>query len=280
MVEAFVQGLIVAFREGLEALLIIAILLKFLDKSDNKKFKRNVWHGMSAGILLSIILGIILMMVSSAIGGTDNITKLWESGASLIAVLLITTFIIWMIKHGKKIKEHVENKAALNLSKAGIFLLAMVMVLREGAEIAIFSFAGKYALLPIIVGISLSIIAVLLIFCSIVNIKLSTIFNITLIYLILQAGFLAGYGIHEGISASKGLGIIGAESGVFNKAFDVSGTVLDHKEGMLGIPLYVAIGWYSKPEWIQFFVQYGLTAMLFVYWYSDRKSASIYGASK
>ena len=84
--EAFVQALIVAFREGLEALLIVAILLKFLDKSDNKKFKHNVWQGMSAGILLSIILGIILMKVSSAIGGTDNITKLWESGASLIAV--------------------------------------------------------------------------------------------------------------------------------------------------------------------------------------------------
>src|SRR3989344_9292022 len=201
--EPFIQALIVAFREGLEAFLIIAILLKFLDKSDNKKFKRSVWHGTLTGILVSI---------SSAIGGTDNTAKLWESGASLLAVLLITTFIIWMIKHGKKIKEHVENKAALNLSKTGIFMLAMVMVLREGAEIAIFSFAGKYALLPIIAGITLSIIAVLLIFYSIVKIKLSTIFNITLAYLILQAGFLAGYSLHEGLSASKGLGIIDADS--------------------------------------------------------------------
>ena len=49
----------------------------------------------------------------------------------------------------------------------------MIMVLREGAEIAIFSFAGKYALLPIIAGIALSIVAVLLIFYSIVNIKLN-----------------------------------------------------------------------------------------------------------
>ena len=273
--ESFIQALIIAFREGLEAFIIIAILLQFLDKSGNKQFKINVWKGMSVGIIVSVLLGMLLIRISSAIGGTDNVAKLWESGASLVAVLLITTFIIWMIKYGKRIKEHVENKAALSLSKAGIFLLAMVMVLREGAEIAIFSFAGKYPLLPIILGITLSVIVVLFVFYSIVNIKLSTIFNVTLAYLILQAGFLAGYSVHEGLSASKGLGLIDGTSSVFAKAFDLSGTVLDHKQGGLGIPLYVVFGWYSKPEWVQFFVQYGFTAILFIRWYFDRKYGSI-----
>ena len=272
---SFIQALIVAFREGLEAFLIIAILIKFLDKSDNKKLKRNVWQGMFIGIIVSIILGIVLMTISSAIGGIDNTAKLWESSASLIAVSLISTFIIWMIKHGKRIKEHVENKAVLNLSKTGIFLLAMVMVLREGAEIAIFSFAGKYALLPIILGISLSIIAVLLIVYSIVIIKLSTILNVTLAYLILQAGFLAGYAVHEGLSAAKGLGAIAPDNPIFTKAFDLSKTPFEHKEGIIGIPLYVAVGWYSRPEWIQFIIQYGSTTALFVYWYFDRKSAGV-----
>src|SRR3989344_1706395 len=219
MAEPFVQALIVAFREGLEAFLIIAILLKFLDKSEEKKYKRNVWQGTFAGIIISVILGIVLFKISSAIGGTDNTAKLVESSASLAAVILISTFIIWMIRHGSKIKKHVEKKAALNLSKAGIFLLAMVMVLREGAEIAIFSFAGKYTLLPVILGILLSVIAVLLIFYSIVNLKLSTIFNVTLAYLVLQAGFLAGYAVHEGLSAAKGLGAIAADNAVFTKAF-------------------------------------------------------------
>ncbi|MEK6943270.1 MAG: FTR1 family protein [Nanoarchaeota archaeon] len=273
--ETFVQALIVAFREGLEAFLIIAILLKFLEKSNNKKFKKNVWQGTFAGVIVSIILGIILFKISSAIGGTDNTAKLLESSASLAAVILISTFIIWMIKHGSKIKDHVEKKASLNLSKAGIFLLAMIMVLREGAEIAIFSFAGKYALLPIIAGIALSIVAVLLIFYSIVNIKLSTIFNVTLAYLILQAGFLAGYSVHEGLSAAKGLGAIAPDNAVFTKAFDLSKTPFEHKEGAFGIPLYIAIGWYSRPEWIQFIIQYGLTAALFAYWYFDRKGARI-----
>lgn len=272
--EIFIQALIVAFREGLEAFLIIAILIKFLDKTNNKKLKLSVWQGMSAGIVVSLLLGLILMYVSSLIGGTDNVAKLWESVASFIAVVLITTFIIWMIKHGSKIKDHIENKASLNFSKTGIFLLAMFMVAREGAEIAIFSFAGKYEPLPIIIGIFASIIFVVLLFYSIVNIKLNTIFNITLAYLILQAGFLIGYSIHEGLSASKSLEMISENNPVFSKAFDLSGTPLNHKEGLIGLPLYVAVGWYSKPEWIQFIIQYTYTFILFGFWYLRTKKKS------
>ncbi|MBL7055804.1 FTR1 family protein [Candidatus Woesearchaeota archaeon] len=267
----FVQAFIVSFREGLEAFLIVAILLQFLNKSGNKKLKVHVWQGAGVGVFASLIFGGILMALSSAIGGTDNTAKLWESGASLIAVLLIVTFIIWMVKHGSRIKRHVETQAELNMTKTGIFLIAMIMVLREGAEIAIFAFAGKYTLLPIITGIALSVGAVYLIFKSIVKVKLSTIFNVTLAYLILQAGFLAGYSLHEGLSASKGLGILESEHPVYTKAFDLSKTVLNHKEGTLGIPLYVAVGWYSKPEWVQFVLQYSLTIFLFAYWYKDRE---------
>lgn len=269
--DTFVQAFIVSFREGLEAFLIIAILLSFLNKSNNKHLKVNVWQGMWFGVIVSLIIGGILFYISSLIGDAGSTAKLWESGASLVAVALITTFIVWMIKHGSMIKKHVEEQAALNMSKWGIFLIAAIMVLREGAEIAIFAFAGKYGILPIIAGVSVSIVFVLMIFYSIVNVKLSTIFNITLAYLILQAGFLAGYGLHEGLSAAKDLGHIDADNAIYTKAFDLSATPLNHKEGTIGIPLYVGIGWYSKPEWVQFILQYGLTSVLFLYWYLYRK---------
>lgn len=273
--EAFVQALIMAFREGLEAFLVVVILLKFLDKTNNKGLKKNVWHGMFAGIIISLIFGMILMMISSFIGGTDATAKLWESIASFFAVVLITTFIIWMINHMDKITHHIENKAILNLSAKGIFLIAFFMVIREGVEIAIFSFAGKYSIMPVILGIILSVGLVVLIHYSIVKIKLKTIFAVTLIYLILQVGFLAGYSIHEGLSASKELGMIDESNPIFTKAFDLSKTPLYHEEGIIGVPLYVAFGWYSKPEWIQFIVQYVYTILLFGYWYR-RKENLIY----
>lgn len=268
--EPFIQALIMSFREGLEALLIVVILLKFLDKSNNKNLKKNVWYGVFAGIIISLVFGLILMGISSLIGGTGATAKLWESVASFTAVILITAFIIWMINHGSMIKHHIENKAALNLSKKGVFLIALVMIAREGVEIAIFQFAGKYSAIPITLGILLSIGLVILIHHSLVKIKLKTIFTITLIYLILQSGFLIGYALHEGLSASKELGIIDKDNPIFTKAFDLSNTELYHKEGIIGVPLYITVGWYSKPELIQFIVQYTYTLLLFYYWY--RKS--------
>jgi high-affinity iron transporter len=268
--EPFIQGLIMAFREGLEAFLVIIILLKFLDKTKNKDLKKNVWSGLSIGVLVSLFFGLILMQLSSMIGGLGATAKLWESIASFITVIFITTFIIWMIKHGSKIKGYIENQAALRLSKKGIFFLSLFMVAREGVEIALFQFAGKYPPTPIILGVALSILLVTLIYYSLVKIKLQTIFNITLIYLILQAGFLMGYSVHEGFSASKELGIIDSANPIFNKAYDLSKTPFYHKEGSIGLPLYIATGWYSKPEWIQFVIQYGLTGLLLLYWYKKR----------
>lgn len=270
--ETFVQALIVSFREGLEAFLIIAILLKFLDKTNNKHIKKSVWNGTFAGVVGSLIFGAILIAISSLIGSADTTAKLWESIASFVAVILITTFIIWMIKHGDQIKKHIENKAALDLTKKGVFLLAMFMVLREGAEIAVFAFAGKYSIFPIAAGVILSIGVVMLVHYSIVKIKLNTLFSVTLAYLILQAGFLLGYSIHEGLSALKSMQAISENNPLFIKAFDLSKTVLNNKEGIVGVPMYVALGWYSKPEWIQFIAQYSYTALFFVYWLRVRKA--------
>ena len=57
-----------------------------------------------------------------------------------------------------------------------------------------------------------------------------------------------------------------AGSPLLVKAFDLSGTLLDHKTGALGLPLYVLLGWYSKPEILQFAAQYLYTGLMLWYW--------------
>ncbi len=264
--DAFLQAIIMSFREGLEAFLIIIILLKFLDKTSNPQLKKYVWNGTFAGILFSLVLGLILMWFSSYIGGLKTTAKLWESIGGLIAVTLITTFIVWMIKNGANIKKHVEGEATESLSKKGIFLLALFMVAREGTEIAIFSFAGKYSILPVFIGLVISIGLVLLINYSLIRVNLKTIFAITLAYLILQAGYLVGYSIHEALSAAKNLDWLDEGNLIFTRVFNLSATVFNHKNGLIGLPLNVLLGWYSKPEWIQFIIQYAYTFTLFAYW--------------
>ena len=269
--NAFMPGLIMGFREGLEAFLIVTIILQYLTQIKKNEYKKFVYNGTITGILASFVIGGLLFAVSSAIQKTEEIAKIWESGASIVALIFVTTFIYWMIKHGSNMVNEVQNQVKQSLSKAGLFSVAFIMVVREGAEIAIFTFAGQYTLASIGLGISLALILSLLIYKSMVKINLRVLFNITLVYLILQAGFLLGYAVHEGLSALKALAVISKDNVIFIKAFDLSGTVFNHKEGVLGIPLYVAFGWYSKPEWIQLILHYGYIVGMTLVWKNLRK---------
>jgi len=268
---AFLPGTIMGFREGLEAFLIVTMILRYLSKIKQSVYKKHVWQGVIAGISLSLILGLGLNMLSDTIVKVNQFAKIWESVASLAALLLVTTFIFWMINHGRNMAVYVEDQVAYNLSKWGIFLISLMMVSREGAEIAIFTFAGQYTYGSVSLGILGSLVLTILISYSLVKINLKTIFNITLIYLILQAGFLLGYGIHEGLSAMKDIGYISKDNFILIKAFNLSKTIFYHKEGIFGVPLYVLFGWHSAPEWIQFLTQYIYTISVYIYWYLKNK---------
>lgn len=263
--DNFIAGTILGFREGLEAFLIISIMFRYLNKIGADILKKYIWFGTGIGILASVGLGGLLATVGKLIGKTDQVAKLWESAASLFAMLLVTTFIIWMIRQGSNMIATVENNVRNNISKVGIILVTSTMVAREGAEIAIFTFTGNYELPAISTGILLSLILAVLIYFSLVKVNLKVIFKITLVYLILQAGYLFGYSIHEGLSALKDLAVLSSNSILYTKAFDLSATILNHKEGVLGLPLNVLLGWYSKPEWIQFISQYAYTIGIFAY---------------
>ncbi len=269
--ELFLPGMIMGFREGLEAFVIVVIILQYLNHTQKQAYKKHVFNGVTAGVIASLLIGLALYLLSRELNQTDEFTKIWESISSMLALILITFFIVWMIQHGRNMVSEVQDQVQQNLSKSGLFSLAFMMVVREGTEIAIFTFAGQYTLFSIGVGITLSLILAILIYKALIKVNLKFLFNITLAYLILQAGFLLGYAVHEGLSALKSLELIPTNNVLLTKAFDLSGTVFDHKEGVLGIGMYVGLGWYSKPEWIQFILQYVYTFGLFAYWSHDLK---------
>ena len=263
------------FREGLEAFLLIFIIFKYIATTNQSDLKNKVIQGSIAGVILSLILGILLNAISNSIGGVETLTKLWESVASLIALALVTTFIFWMIKHAPDMVAHVKGQITKNFSPYAIFLISLVIVAREGTEIAIFSFAGKYPYNFVVIGVLASFILTILIYYSLVEVNIGLLFKITLAYLILQAGYLLGYTLHEGFSALKGYEVISGKSIIFMKAFDVSKTIFSHKDGLVGIPLHVLFGWYSKPEWIQFIIQYLYTTLVLLFWYLDIRKRTL-----
>lgn len=267
----FLPGTIMGFREGLEAFLIISIILRYITKIDKAIYRKYILYGVIFGTIASVVFGGILSVVSASLNNTGEVAKLWESVASIIALALVTSFIVWMIKRGSNMTGEIEGKVEANLSKAGIISVVTMLIAREGAEIAIFSFTGEYTLGSIAIGVATALAIAVLIYFSLIRVNLKILFKITLIYLILQAGFLLGYGIHEGLSVLKDIGKIPENSILLSKAFNLSDTVFNHKEGAVGVPLYVLLGWYSKPEWIQFIVQYIYTISIFGFWIRTKK---------
>jgi len=262
----FLPGIIMGFREGLEAFLIIAVILEFLNKSERYSDKKYVFQGLGYGLAASLGFGLLMFGVSSLIGnGNTNVAKLWEFGASFFALVLITTFIVFMLKNKSNIVSDIKDKISVSLSKKAIILLTLVMVAREGAEIVLFVFASVEQLSYLtgaVSGVLLSSVLVFLIYKSLVKVNLKLIFNITLVYLILQAGFMLGYSFHELFSYFKAESIIDSSHWIYTKAYDLSSTFLDHKEKPIGILLYATVGWYSKPEIFQFVIQYAYSLTL------------------
>ncbi|MDT8337149.1 MAG: FTR1 family protein, partial [Candidatus Izemoplasmatales bacterium] len=135
----FFPGLIIGFREGLEAFLIIAIIIRYLQKTNRLSSIKYVWRGAGLGIVLSLVIGGILYLIARGLSDVDPVVKLWESGASVFALILVTTFIIWMIKNGSNMTNDIEGKIKKTISNVGILILTFAFVAREGVEIAIFS---------------------------------------------------------------------------------------------------------------------------------------------
>ena len=265
-----IPGSILGLREGLEAFLIIGIMMKYLEKIGREDLKRPVKLGMGIGLGGSLIIGLILWGAIRVLeGSSDNVGKLWESIASIAGLVLLSTFIFWMMKHGKTVSHDVQKQVTAKVSKTGIVLLATVVVLREGVEISLFAFSSVNEQ-PYVIGIAVGVIVsaafAYLVFLSLIRVNLSVLFSITLAYLVLQAGYLLGYSVHEFLSAMKGLGKISTDSVVYLKVFNFADTILDHKTGALGIPLNVVVGWYSRPEWIQLVLHYGYVVSMLLLW--------------
>ncbi len=258
-------GFIVGLREGLEAFLIISLILEYLNKLGENKLKGSVKNGLYLGLIVSVLIGLLLWLLSNIISFTSgNLGKLWEVVASFVTVIFITYFIYWMINSGADLVTDLKKSVDSNLSKKGLFILSTVAVAREGAEISLFAFAAEDKvnyLTGNLSGVLVAGILAILIYKSLVRVNIGLIFKITLAYLILQAAYLFGYSLHEFLSYMKDVSILSGDNAIYTKLYNFSGTILDHKKGAIGIGLNVLLGWYSKPEIIQFIAQitYGFT---------------------
>lgn len=153
----------IAFREGLEAFLILGLILAFLDKSDLKEFKGWAWGGAVLGLVASIALAVIFTIFIDGFESEEmqyNISLV----VLIIAIILLTYMVFWM-QHNAHIS-NMRKKITLSTNqKWMIFFIVFTAILREGLETVLFLFAldvdeGKELLIGLIGGLVVSAVII------------------------------------------------------------------------------------------------------------------------
>jgi high-affinity iron transporter len=196
---------LITLREGLEAALIIGIILAYLSATNNRQGFKPVWLGTSLAVLVSLIAGATVYLLAGELTGQAE--EVFEGFAMFLAVGILTWMIFWMRKQAVDIKAHLQTKIQSVLtsgSSLGLIVIAFVVVVREGIETVLFLFAAtKVAESPLLftVGGLLGLVVAVGIGYSIYKgssrLNLRTFFNVTSIVLIVFAAGLLAHGIHE-----------------------------------------------------------------------------------
>ncbi|MFC4011643.1 iron uptake transporter permease EfeU [Nonomuraea purpurea] len=213
---------LIGLREGLEAALVVSVLVAFLVKSDRKDRLPQVWTGVGAAVALSVGFGALLTFTAARLGHTGQ--ELFDAITSLLAVVFVTAMIFWMRRAARALSGELRGKLsdALEVGSTAVIAMAFLAVAREGLETALLFFAsvqGATATAAPLIGITLGLLTSVLIgwgiYRSAVRVNLTTFFTWTGLLLILVAAGIFKYGVHD-------LQEAGVLPGLSTYAFDIS----------------------------------------------------------
>ena len=191
-------------REGLEASLIVGIVLGYLAKTENRRYFRLIWLGTAAAVALSVAAGAALFFTIGELEGRSE--QLFEGFALLSAVAVLTWMIFWMRRQAANIKRELEAQLATAIAAGSAVGLASVVffaVLREGWETALFLFAISESSTPLatgigaVVGLAISISLGIAIYMGSRRLNLRQFFTATGLLLIIFAAGLLAHAVHE-----------------------------------------------------------------------------------
>src|SRR5574337_240215 len=254
-----IAGILITFREGLEAFLIIGILLGYLRKAGHSACGRYVWAGTVAGVLASIGLAWGFQTLAMEFEGPR--AAWFEAVASAIAVPILSYMVLYMQRHARGLKTQTEAKAALAVTTGQVMTLAMlafITVLREGLETAVFLTAlmtrvSSEGLMPgAFLGLAGSAIIAYAIFASTVRLDLRRFFIVTSVLLIFIAAGLCAHifmALHE-----TGLHLLGMTAWSTKSILD--------SESLMGRLLHAFMGYHDEPTVMEVLVYFGYLGIM------------------
>ncbi len=199
-----VASLLLTFREGLEAALIVGIILGYLAKIGQQDRARTVWWAVGIASALSLAFAVGVNLAGAEFEGQTE--EIFEGFAMILAVAVLTWMIFWMRTQARRIKGTLEEEIRLavrtNQNRA-LFSVAFLAVFREGIELALFLTAVNVVsgelptLIGGLIGLAGAVVVGWLIFSSTMRLNVRRFFDVTSGLLIIFAAGLFAHGIHE-----------------------------------------------------------------------------------
>jgi len=239
------SSFIITLREGLEAGLIVAIILAYLKASGQRPHFRTVLISAVAAVAVSLSVGAAIFAIAGEFAGRS--AEAFEGAAMLLAVGVLSWMVVWMKRQAAGIKKTLETDVAQAIGVGSAFALALIpftAILREGLETAVFLFAATRTSTPLesTIGASAGILAALGLTWGIYSggyrINLRVFFNVTGVLLIVLAAGLLVNGLKE-------LHEAGVISNLGPHVWDTYNVVADNSQ--LGKFLGPILGYDSSP---------------------------------
>lgn len=242
---------LIGLREGLEASLIVGILIAYLVKSDRRSQIRYVWAGVTVALLVAVGFAVGLNIAKQTL--TFEAKETFGGTMSLIAVGFVTWMIFWMRRTARSIKGELEGRidSALEMGPITLAVVAFVAVGREGVETSMFTWVtgeatandGPSPYIGTAIGITLAIVIGTAIYLGAIRINLGRFFTWTGGFLVLIAAGVLAYAIHDFQEAS-------ILPGLNDTVFNISSTL--SLDSWLGTVLKGTFNYNPAPTWFEF----------------------------
>ncbi|MCT9143132.1 iron uptake transporter permease EfeU [Streptomyces violarus] len=217
---------LIGLREGLEASLVVCILIAYLVKTDRRDALKPIWTGIGVAVALALGFGCALEFGSQEL--TFQAQEALGGSLSILAVGLVTWMVFWMRRTARHLKSELHGRldAALAMGTGALVATAFLAVGREGLETALFVWASVHAasdgtprpLVGVGLGLATAVALGWLFYRGALRINLAKFFTWTGGMLVVVAAGVLAYGFHD-LQEADFL------PGLTNKAFDISGTI-------------------------------------------------------
>jgi high-affinity iron transporter len=237
---------LLALREGLEAALIIGIVLGALQKIERPALRIQVWAGVGSAALISLAAALGINAAGAAFEGAAE--EIFEGITMLLAAGVLTWMIFWMQRQARHLRSELETDVRQAVAHNGgwaLFGLAFFAVVREGIELALFLTAtaltagAQQTLFGALLGLLAAISLGWAIFASTLKLDLRRFFQVTSVLLLLFAAGLVAHGVHE-------FNVVGWIPGVIEHLWDMN-AILD-ENSTFGLLLKALFGYNGNPS--------------------------------